>query len=126
VSYGDPEQPLRWTIKSLRQIARSLRDLGHCISHTSVGAVLRAGGYSLQANRKTSEGSHHPDRNAQFEYINQTVNAALAEGQPAISGRRRLRPRSTPRRRNWLEISRTRAGHGAPRATPKRCGSTIS
>src|SRR6202163_706821 len=82
---GDPEQPLRWTIKSLRQIARALRDLGHCISHTSVGAVLRACGYSLQANRKTSEGSHHPDRNAQFEYLNQTVNAALAEGQPAIS-----------------------------------------
>lgn len=82
---GDPEQPLRWTIKSLRQIARALRDLGHCISHTSVGAVLRACGYSLQANRKTREGSHHPDRNAQFEYINQTVNAALAEGQPAIS-----------------------------------------
>src|ERR1700680_439945 len=82
---GDPAQPLRWTIKSLRQIARALRDLGHCISHTSVGGVLRACGYSLQANRKTREGSHHPDRNAQFEYINQTVNAALAEGQPAIS-----------------------------------------
>jgi hypothetical protein len=46
---------------------------------------LRACGYSLQANRKTSEGSHHPDRNAHFEYLNQTVNAALAEGQPAIS-----------------------------------------
>ena len=58
---------------------------GHCISHTSVGAVLRACGYSLQANRKTREGSHHPDRNAQFEHINQTVSAALAEGQPAIS-----------------------------------------
>jgi hypothetical protein len=82
---GDPEQPLRWTIKSLRQIARALRDLGHGISHTSVGAVLRACGYSLQANRKTREGSHHPDRNAQFEYINQTVSAALGEGQPAIS-----------------------------------------
>ncbi len=82
---GDPEQPLRWTIKSLRQIARALCDLGHCISHTSVGAVLRACGYSLQANRKTREGSYHPDRNAQFEYINRTVNAALAEGQPAIS-----------------------------------------
>src|SRR5207248_1412464 len=82
---GDPEQPLRWTIKSLRQIARALHDLGHGISHTSVGAVLRACGYSLQANRKTREGSHHPDRNAQFEYLNQTVDAALAEGQPAIS-----------------------------------------
>ena len=110
---GDPEQPLRWTIKSLRQIARSLRDLGHCISHTSVGAILRACGYSLQANRKTREGSRHPDRNAQFEAINQTVNAALAEGQPA-------------KRRNWLAISRIRAGHGARRASPKRCGPTTS
>ena len=82
---GDPEQPLRWTIKSLRQIARALHDLGHGISHTSVGAVLRACGYSLQANRKTREGLHHPDRNAQFEYLNQTVDAALAEDQPAIS-----------------------------------------
>src|SRR5437763_9443716 len=66
---GDPEQPLRWTIKSLRQIARALHDLGHGISHTSVGAVLRACGYSLQANRKTREGSHHPDRNTQSEYL---------------------------------------------------------
>jgi hypothetical protein len=126
VSYGDPEQPLRWTIKSLRQIAQGLRDLGHRISHTSVGAILRACGYSLQANRKTREGSHHPDRNAQFEYLNQTVNAALAEGQPAISGRRRLRPRSTPRRRSWLAISRMRVEPGVPGASPKRCGPTIS
>src|SRR5260370_22476332 len=50
---GDPEQPLPWTVNSLRQIARALRDLRHAISHTSVGAVLRACGYSLQANRKT-------------------------------------------------------------------------
>jgi transposase len=84
-SRGDPEQPLRWTIKSLRQIAQRLRDLGHRISHTSVGRLLRACGYSLQANRKTREGSHHPDRNAQFEYLNETVGTALREGQPAIS-----------------------------------------
>jgi hypothetical protein len=103
---GDPEQPLRWTIKSLRQIARALRVLGHGISHTSVGAVLRACSYSLQANRKTREGSHHPDRNAQFEYINQTVSAALGE----VS----QRSRSTPRRRSWLGISE----HGPDLASP--------
>ena len=82
---GDPEQPLRWTIKSLRQIARALCDLGHCISHTSVGAVLRACGYSLQANRKTREGSYHPDRNAQFEYISAQVTALQRRGQPVVS-----------------------------------------
>src|SRR5260370_11700531 len=69
---GDPEQPLRWTVKSLRQIARALRDLGHGISHTSVGAVLRACGYSLQANRKTHKGSHHPDPNTQFKHPHPT------------------------------------------------------
>jgi len=82
---GDPEQPLRWTIKSLRQLATALNELGHQISHTKVGQLLRTLGYSLQANSKTREGTNHPDRNAQFEYINTTVGAALVEGQPAIS-----------------------------------------
>ena len=82
---GDPEQPLRWTIKSLRQIAKALNELGHRISHTKAGGLLRRLGYSLQANRKTREGTNHPDRNAQFDYINQTVGAALAAAQPAIS-----------------------------------------
>ena len=82
---GDPEQPLRWTIKSLRQIAKALNELGHRISHTKVGGLLRRLGYSLQANRKTREGTNHPDRNSQFDYINQTVGAALAAAQPAIS-----------------------------------------
>src|SRR5215472_9435602 len=82
---GDPEQPLRWTIKSLRQIAKALNALGHRISHTKVGGLLRRLGYSLQANRKTREGTNHPDRNRQFEYLNDTVGTALAEGQPAIS-----------------------------------------
>jgi hypothetical protein len=82
---GDPEQPLRWTIKSLRQIATALNDLGHLVSHTKVGQLLRTLGYSLQANSKTREGTNHPDRDAQFEYINATVGAALVEGQPAIS-----------------------------------------
>jgi hypothetical protein len=82
---GDPQTPLLWTAKSLRNLAAGLQALGHKIGHNVVGDLLRALGYSLQANRKTREGSTHPDRDAQFGYINQQVTAALAEGQPAIS-----------------------------------------
>jgi hypothetical protein len=67
---GDPESPLRWTCKSTRQLATSLRDMGHNASHTMVGDRLREHGYSLQGNEKTIEGGDHPDRNAQFEHIN--------------------------------------------------------
>jgi hypothetical protein len=82
---GDPERPLRWTTKSLRRLAAALRELGHQISHTVVGELLRARDYSLQGNRKLREGADHPDRDAQFNYINDSVTAALAAGQPAIS-----------------------------------------
>jgi transposase len=82
---GDPEGPLLWTAKSLRKLAAGLRELGHQISYTLVGDLLRALGYSLQANRKTREGGKHPDRDAQFGYINEKVKAALAAGEPAIS-----------------------------------------
>jgi DNA-binding transcriptional ArsR family regulator len=82
---GDPETPLLWTAKSLRHLAAGLQALGHRIGHNVVGDLLREMGYSLQANRKTREGSSHPDRDAQFGYINQQVTAALAAGQPAIS-----------------------------------------
>jgi len=71
--------------KSLRKLAAGLQALGHRIGHNVVGDLLREMGYSLQANRKTREGSHHPDRDAQFGYINQQVTAALAAGEPAIS-----------------------------------------
>jgi transposase len=85
-SRGDPELPLRWTAKSLRTLARELRELGHRISSpSSVAPLLRRLGYSLQSNRKSREGSSHPDRDAQFRHINETVKAALAAGQPAIS-----------------------------------------
>jgi Rhodopirellula transposase DDE domain len=67
---GDPESPLRWTCQSLRQLATQLGALGHRVSHTLVGELLRKMGYSLQANQKTKEGGAHPDRNAQFEFIN--------------------------------------------------------
>jgi len=82
---GDPEAALLWTAKSLRKLAAGLQALGHRIGHNVVGDLLREMGYSLQANRKTREGSHHPDRDAQFGYINQQVTAALAAGEPAIS-----------------------------------------
>ncbi len=84
-SRGDPERPLRWTAKSLRNLAGELRGQGHEISARSVAPLLRRLGYSLQANAKTREGARHPDRDAQFRHINATVTTALAAGQPAIS-----------------------------------------
>jgi transposase len=82
---GDPESPLRWTCKSVRRLAAELTRQGHRTSHRMVAELLHQLGYSLQANRKTIEGAHHPDRNAQFEYINARVRAALRSGEPAIS-----------------------------------------
>jgi len=82
---GDPMSPLRWTCKSLRRIASELRALGHRISHTVVGELLKREGFSLQANRKTREGAGHADRDAQFEHINARVAQALAAEQPVIS-----------------------------------------
>jgi transposase len=82
---GDPESPLLWTAKGVRALAAALRESGHKVHFASVAKLLRGLGYSLQANRKTKEGASHPDRDAQFHHINQTVKAALDAGQPAIS-----------------------------------------
>jgi len=82
---GDPMSPLRWTCKSLRRLARELGEVGHKISHTVVGELLKAQNFSLQANRKTREGGGHADRDAQFVHINASVTAALADQQPVIS-----------------------------------------
>jgi transposase len=82
---GDPMSPLRWTTKSLRKLATALREKGHKVGKTVVSKLLHELGYSLQANRKTLEGSSHPDRDAQFQHIAATVEKALADGQPAIS-----------------------------------------
>jgi len=82
---GDPQSPLLWTSKSLRKLAESLREMGHRIGRTLVGELLHKLDYSLQANRKTREGSSHPDRDAQFCYINDHVKEALASNEPAIS-----------------------------------------
>ena len=85
VTRGDPESPLRWTSKSAVKLAEALREMGHEVVDRTVLRLLKAKGYSLQANRKTREGTQHPDRDAQFQHINQTVAAALGAGEPAIS-----------------------------------------
>jgi hypothetical protein len=77
--------PLRWTCKSTRTLAAELRTQGFEVSSNTVGKLLRQQGYSLQANRKTVEGKQHPDRNAQFEFINRRVRAYQRTGQPVIS-----------------------------------------
>ncbi len=108
---GDPMSPLRWTCKSLRRLSAELCAQGHRISHTVVGEQLQKLGFSLQANRKTLEGTSHPDRDAQFGHINQAVTAALAGNEPVISvdtkkkelvgefknGGREWRPKGSPR-----------------------------
>lgn len=112
VTRGDPESPLRWTCKSLRRLAEELRQMGHPVSHMLVGELLHEQKYSLQANRKTTEGSSHPDRNAQFEHINAKAEEFLQLGEPAISvdtkkkeqvgdyknGGREWRPKGQPER----------------------------
>ena len=84
-SRGDPESALRWTSKSLRRLAAELNEMGHAIGPSLVHRLLRQLGYSLQANRKTLEGSSHPDRNAQFEHITAVSNQHLRTAQPVIS-----------------------------------------
>ena len=85
VTRGDPQSPLRWTCKSVRNLADELRTQGHAVSHMLVAELLHEQKYSLQANRKTKEGSSHPDRNAQFEHIRGKATEFLNSGQPAIS-----------------------------------------
>ena len=82
---GDPMSPLRWTCKSTRQLADALKDAGHPVSHRVVGELLASMGYSLQANVKTREGTDHPDRDAQFRYLNEQVRNYLAHQWPVIS-----------------------------------------
>ena len=82
---GDPEAPLRWTSKSVRNLTAELRGMKHRVSHQVVADLLHQLGYSLQANRKTKEGTSHPDRNAQFEHLNGKVKWSLGRHQPVIS-----------------------------------------
>jgi hypothetical protein len=84
-SRGHPMSPLRWTCKSTRRLAKELARSGHPASHTKIGALLDDLGYRLQGTRKTREGASHPDRNAQFEHINERVKAFQQQGQPVVS-----------------------------------------
>ncbi len=84
-SRGDPMSPLRWTLKSTRVLAAELTRLGHKVGANLVGDLLRYLGFSLQANAKVTEGARHPDRDAQFRYINDRATEHLSAGQPVIS-----------------------------------------
>jgi hypothetical protein len=109
---GDPQSPLRWTCKSTRQLAAELTRQGHPIGYRTVAMLLHAAGYSLQANRKTREGRQHPDRNAQFEFINTRAKGFFRHREPVISidtkkkelvgdfknGGREWRPQGAPER----------------------------
>jgi transposase len=84
-SRGDPQSPLRWTCKSTRRLAKELTAQGYAVGPSTVRHLLKKAGYSLQANRKTREGKSHPDRDAQFRYINRRVQSQQRREQPAIS-----------------------------------------
>ncbi len=86
ITAGAPDDsPLRWTSKSIRKLTAELQALGHSLSHRIVNERLHELGYTLQANRKTKEGTQHPDRDAQFSYLNEQVRSAQKKGHPLIS-----------------------------------------
>jgi DDE family transposase len=125
---GDPERPLLWVSKSMDKLAAALTAMGHPISADTVAKELIKLGYSRQYNRKADEGSHHPDRNAQFEHINAKVIAAQAAGQPVISvdtkkkelvgnfknGGSDYRPKGEPRRVNVHDFEDKTLGKVVP------------
>lgn len=128
VTRGDPESPLRWTCKSVRKLADELKRIGHEISHNLVAELLRSMGYSLQANRKTLEGASHPDRDGQFEHINEKVKAFQRKRQPVISvdtkkkelvgefknNGRELRPKGEPEKVRVHDFIIPELGRAAP------------
>lgn len=128
VTRGDPESPLRWTSKSTRKLAQELNATGFSVSHVLVANLLDEMEYSLQANRKTMEGSRHPDRNAQFEYINGEVSRRMSKGMPVISvdtkkkeligrfknGGRQWRPKGNPERVNIYDFLDKKKGKAIP------------
>jgi hypothetical protein len=128
VTRGDPESPLRWTSKSTRMLARELNADGYSVSHVLVADLLHEMEYSLQANRKTMEGSSHPDRDAQFEHINAEVRHRMTAGQPVISvdtkkkelvgrfknGGQQWRPKGRPERVNVHDFLDPKKGKAIP------------
>jgi hypothetical protein len=125
---GDPQSPLRWTCKSVRHLALALGNQGYRIGRQTVAYLLHAADYSLQANRKTKEGGGHPDRDAQFHYINRRVKAFQNRGQPVISidtkkkelignfrnGGREWRPRGKPVHVKTHDFQDKKLGKGIP------------
>ena len=125
---GDPMSPLRWTCKSTRQLAAALAERGHRVSHQTVAALLRAADYRLQAPAKTLEGAQHPDREAQFRYLNEQSKAFLARGWPVVSvdtkkqelvgsfknGGREWRPRGQPEQVNVHDFPDPQVGKAIP------------
>jgi hypothetical protein len=125
---GDPMSPLRWTCKSTTSLAEELQRMGHTVSHDKVGDLLHGLRYSLQGNRKSLEGSSHPDRDAQFRYINETAQAFMAAGQPVISvdakkrelvgnfrnGGREWRPEGSPEEVNVYDFIDKELGRATP------------
>ncbi len=128
VTRGDPESPLLWTCKSVRKLSDELNQMGHKASHNLVAELLKDMGYSLQSNQKTLEGSSHPDRNAQFEFINNKVKEYQANKQPAISvdtkkkelvgdfknAGRELRPKGDPQKVRVHDFLIPELGRAAP------------
>jgi transposase len=128
VTRGDPESPLRWTAKSVRNLSDELRKMGHSTSHRMVADLLHEMDYSLQANRKTAEGGSHPDRNAQFEYIHGKVKEFQSCSQPVISvdtkkkervgdfknNGRELRPKGNPEKVRIYDFEIPELGKVAP------------
>lgn len=128
VTRGDPESPLRWTSKSTRRLAQELNATGYSVSHVLVANLLDEMEYSLQANRKTMEGASHPDRNAQFEYINGEVSRRMGRAMPVISvdtkkkelvgrfknGGRQWRPKGAPERVNVHDFLDKKKGKAIP------------
>jgi hypothetical protein len=128
VTRGDPESPLRWTCKSVRQLATELNRTGHHTSHRMVAELLHAMDYSLQANRKTLEGSSHPDRDAQFHHISNKIREFQEHRQPVISvdtkkkelvgdfknNGRELRPKGDPEKVRVHDFLIPELGRAAP------------
>jgi Rhodopirellula transposase DDE domain len=128
VTRGDPESPLRWTCKSVRQLAAELKRMKHQTSHRMVAELLHEMDYSLQANRKTLEGSTHPDRDAQFHHISDKSREFQAGRQPVISvdtkkkelvgdfknNGRELRPKGDPEKVRVHDFVIPELGRAAP------------
>ncbi len=111
---GDPESPLRWTCKSTRTLAAELTAQGHPVSASTVRRLLQAADYSLQGTRKQREGTAHPDRNAQFEYINSLVRAFQEQVQPVIS--------VDTKKKELVGDFHNGDANGSPRASRRKCG----